>query len=285
MNSLFYRPYADSQENPVGAWGPPTSHANFCEEDYIITSYVAEFVNTLTNLTYILYGFYGLRRLRGTSNGLFSFLAFSYWGLVAVGVCSGYFHGTLKYHSQMSDDLSMLLATSLVLHRIFTFDASPTYRGNFAFGLLATLIPVSIYHCVKDEVVVHVVVFGAMIIAVGIKTREVIRSRIKERSHRRRVRDLERFGVACAALGYLLWNIDQHFCPLLTTLKRRVGLPFGMLLELHGWWHVLTAISAYIFMALVEYLTSGDGPPGDKIEEKFVWPVRSVLSDIEGKDE
>lgn len=89
---------------------------------------------------------------------------------------------------------------------------------------------------------------------------------------------------ACAALAYLLWNIDQHFCPLLTTLKRRIGLPFGMLLELHGWWHILTAIGAYIFMALVEYLTSKDGAPEDRIEEGFVLPVRAVLRDVKGEE-
>jgi len=90
---------------------------------------------------------------------------------------------------------------------------------------------------------------------------------------------------ACAALAYLLWNIDQHFCSLLTTHKRRIGLPFGMLLELHGWWHILAAIDAYIFMALVEYLASKDGVLEDRIEEGFVWSVRAVLRDVKGKEE
>lgn len=130
----------------------------------------------------------------------------------------------------MSDDLTTLLATSLVLHRAFTFDGSTTYRRNVAFGLLATIIPISVYHCVKDEIILHVLAFGGMIVVVGTNTRNLVRLRIKERDQRRRVRGLERFGVSCAALAYLLWNIDQHFCPLITTLKRRIG----MLLELHS---------------------------------------------------
>ena len=58
-----------------------------------------------------------------------------------------------------------------------------------------------------------------------------------------------------------------------------------MLLELHGWWHILTAIGAYIFMVLVEYLTSEDGVPEDRTEEGFVWSVRAVLRDVKGKEE
>ncbi|KAK8065183.1 ceramidase [Apiospora hydei] len=36
----------------AGVWGPPTSWANFCEEDYGVTRYTAEFINTLSNIAY-----------------------------------------------------------------------------------------------------------------------------------------------------------------------------------------------------------------------------------------
>ena len=54
--------------------------------------------------------------------------------------------------------------------------------------------------------------------------------------------------LGTAAFAYILWNIDVHFCPMLTRWKRELGMPFGILLELHGWWHVLTAVAAYSFM-------------------------------------
>lgn len=61
--------------------------------------------------------------------------------------------------------------------------------------------------------------------------------------------------TGCFVFGYLLWQLDFIFCTELTTLKRTVGLPWGFLLELHGWWHILTAIGAYIFMIMVDRLT------------------------------
>lgn len=46
------RHYLANSHNFHGAWTPPSSSANFCEEDYDITRYIAEFMNSLTNLAY-----------------------------------------------------------------------------------------------------------------------------------------------------------------------------------------------------------------------------------------
>jgi dihydroceramidase len=54
------------------------------------------------------------------------------------------------------------------------------------------------------------------------------------------------------------------------------------LFELHGWWHILTGIGAYVSIALVEYLvTIEDGQTG-RIEGGFVWPVRAMDA-VEGR--
>lgn len=65
-------------------------------------------------------------------------------------------------------------------------------------------------------------------------------------------------------------------------MKRAVGLPGGVFLELHGWWHILTAIGAYVFMALVEVLTTEEaGEKGEKA--RFAWPVDTYLRNGEEK--
>ncbi|KAF2182198.1 alkaline ceramidase family protein [Zopfia rhizophila CBS 207.26] len=276
-------PYAESPGS--GVWGPTTSNHNFCEEDYVITTYIGEFINTLTNLTYIIYGAHGLRRVQPREDGgLFSTLAFPYWGLIAVGMLSGYFHATLKYHSQMGDDLSMLIAVGAVLHQVTTFNAPPSQRLKITFLLLATVIPVSIYHCWADEIIMHEVAFAIMVFISGRTTRHLIRERVKDKESRRRLRELATFGTGCGVFGYFLWSIDFHLCDYVTAIKHRIGLPFGMLLELHGWWHILTGIGAYVGMALVEYLVTMEEGKTDRVEEGFVWPVRRVLRDLEGKE-
>jgi dihydroceramidase len=43
-------------------------------------------------------------------------------------------------------------------------------------------------------------------------------------------------GVGSVALGFLIWNLDNAFCSVLRRWRREIGLPWGILLEGHGWW-------------------------------------------------
>lgn len=54
------------------------------------------------------------------------------------------------------------------------------------------------------------------------------------------------------------------------------------MLELHGWWHVFTGAGAYIFIALVEYLTSEDA--GKPLGGRFAWPVGWLVDGEAGKE-
>ena len=43
-------------------------------------------------------------------------------------------------------------------------------------------------------------------------------------------------GLGAVALGFLIWNLDNAYCPSLRRWRREIGLPWGILLEGHGWW-------------------------------------------------
>ncbi|KAF2120484.1 alkaline ceramidase family protein [Lophiotrema nucula] len=277
----FSWPYGESPGS--GVYGPTTSNHNFCEEDFIITPYIGEFINTLTNITYVIYGAHGLRRVQPRKDGgLFSTLAFPYWGLIGVGLLSGWYHSTLKYHSQMGDDLSMLLAAGSLLQQILTFNKPQDERIRTTIYILGGNIAVSIYHCWADEIIMHEIAFAVMVFLAGRKVRQLIRERIKSPEAKKRLRKLASLGTYCGAFGYFLWSIDYHLCSYVTRFKRSIGLPWGFIFELHGWWHIFTGIGAYIGMALGEYLVTTEEGTTDRIEEGFVWPVRAVLRDLEG---
>jgi dihydroceramidase len=55
-------------------------------------------------------------------------------------------------------------------------------------------------------------------------------------------------------------------------------MPLGILLELHGYWHILTAISSYTFMALIEFLVSPEDTENYGVG--FVWPAKMVLKEL-----
>jgi dihydroceramidase len=172
----------------------------------------------------------------------------------------------------------MHLATGTVMHRVFTFEQPLATQRRVTALILGVLVPFFIYHCVADEFLLHVLIFLGMVILVTRKTSAIITARIPSESDRRRLINLVHFGSCCSALAYGLWNIDVNFCGTLTQWKHALGMPWGIVLEFHGYWHVLTGITAYNSMAIIEYLTAQteDGAQG----VGFAWPSKNVLREI-----
>ena len=67
---------------------------------------------------------------------------------------------------------------------------------------------------------------------------EVERARMEQRDMEilRTMWKLIVYGLSSVAGGFLIWNLDNRFCPTLRRWRREVGLPWGMVLEGHGWW-------------------------------------------------
>lgn len=261
-------------------WGPQTSKSNFCEQDYILTTYIAEVINTVTNLTYLCYAFYGIRLNTKRHDAFLRNLP--YLGIAGVGLGSALFHTTLKNYTQWMDDLSMLIATATVLHRVFTFDKS--LKTTVISGIAATVSMALFiaWHCITDEVVMHPILFGIMIAIVGIKTRSIISQRVSNLEVRKEVTKLVTWGGVTFVTGFILWNIDNIYCPQLTKFKRKIGMPWSFIFELHGWWHIFTGIGAYTFIALVEYLTSIEA--GSSLGSRFAWPVGKIVNKSAGEE-
>ncbi|KAF2089062.1 alkaline ceramidase [Saccharata proteae CBS 121410] len=56
------------------------------------------------------------------------------------------------------------------------------------------------------------------------------------------------FGLGIFLGGFAIWNLDNEFCSTLRRWRRDVGLPWGILLEGHGWWHLMTGTGAYFYI-------------------------------------
>ncbi|QPC69515.1 hypothetical protein HYE68_000267 [Fusarium pseudograminearum] len=234
-------------------WGPQTSYLNFCEEDYIVTRYIAEFINTLSSLAYIVYGIYGLASCDKfpTASRLIP-----YCGLMGVGICSGGYHMTLKYHTQMFDELSMHLLTTPLLYRLLSYDASPQRTKVVGLVLSMLFTTVMITHVVLDEFLLHAISFGLRVLIIARRSLQIISQRTLELDTRRDLRNISIAGISFFIFGHT------------------VGLPFAFLFELHGWWHFFTAIGGYIAVIVVDSITSNE-----KVENptpRLAWPVPLV---------
>ncbi|XP_032976561.1 alkaline ceramidase 3 isoform X2 [Rhinolophus ferrumequinum] len=82
-----------------GYWGRTTSTLDWCEENYAVTWYMAEFWNTVSNLIMIIPPIFGA--IQSVKDGLEKRYIASYLALTVVGMGSWCFHMTLKYEMQV----------------------------------------------------------------------------------------------------------------------------------------------------------------------------------------
>ncbi|ORY56851.1 alkaline phytoceramidase [Pseudomassariella vexata] len=235
-----------------GFWGPPTSAMNFCEEDYAVTQYAAEFISTTTNLIYV---YFALRYPRKNdekhpSKGL-DILS---WSLLGVGIFSVGFHATLNQTAQFCDDISMLVFSAALLQKLYTSGHSPLASKLISAVLFSVTAIVSIAYLRNGNILLHFYTFSTMVSLIWPRTLYLIHARGRSETERKNL--ARRFWSALGTLvvAFIIWNIDLEKCMELRQIRAAVGLPWAWLFEFHGWWHILTGIGAKDWILLVRDL-------------------------------
>ncbi|KAK1598879.1 alkaline phytoceramidase [Colletotrichum navitas] len=244
-----------------GIWGYPTSKANFCEEDYLFTRYIAEFVNCLSNATYIYLALKYPRARPQAAVPWYKTLDIQSVGLLLVGVFSAVFHGTMHQETQLLDDLSMLVLAGSLVQPLYVFRQSRPVAAAAAAALWLGIAAMAAVYVRSGDIFIHVATFTALLTLVWPRTLFLVYGAGSRWSAAERRALMRRFAEACAVLilGFTLWHIDLEYCAELRAARRELGLPLAWLLELHGWWHIFTAYGASWYMRLIRDLTSDDG--------------------------
>jgi dihydroceramidase len=176
--------------------------------------------------------------------------------LLVLGVSSFLFHATLRQALQFSDELSMLGLAWSILQGTATVRTSRT-TARYVNVSLAIVIPLfSAFYIWTGKIIYHATAFAIAILLIVLRGRHLFHwlnpPLPKEKLADWRARG--RNALILLLIGYALWNIDLEFCAELRKLRQQIGLPWSWLLELHGWWHILTAISANQCMNIVREL-------------------------------
>lgn len=88
--------------------------------------------------------------------------------------------------------------------------------------------------------------------------------------------DFEHSGISFFLIGFSLWILDNVFCAHLRNVRNSVLLPWAVILEGHGWWHIFTGIGAYYFIIWRVWLTRC--LDGSEREFMLQWP--SALTSV-----
>lgn len=237
-----------------GYWGNRTATIDWCENNYEITHYIAEFWNTISNFVLILfplYGFYWCLKHINFSNKFSSSdkkyfkiptsLILCYLGLTIVGIGSWMFHMTLLYPMQLLDELPMIFGTGILIYANYEIILSIYYfklkQEVFKTSTLANIlssktlivglillycsIVTFVYMSVWKNPVFHEVAFAIMsAIVIGENVSLIRMLNLPKR--------LYAISFFYYMFGFLLWNIDNKFCAYLKTYRQGLEDFFGI---------------------------------------------------------
>lgn len=177
------------------------------------------------------------------------------WSLFLVGVCSLIFHATLLQTCQYSDDLSMFLLTGALLQALYTTNQSGLAKYAISTVITLSIGAISYLYVQSGSILFHSTAFGTFLTFIWPRTLFLIYQ--SDRPSAEASRLMKRFlrAVVWLILAFVIWNIDLEYCFNLRDIRHKIGLPWAWLLELHGWWHVLTAIGASEYIKLTRELT------------------------------
>eukprot|EP00127_Corallochytrium_limacisporum_P003003 Clim_evm50s144 gene=Clim_evmTU50s144 len=222
-------------------WGPRTAYLDWCEFNYRVTHYIAEFWNTITNLSFMalaIYGMFEVRRL-----GLETRFDLAYLAILITGAGSAWFHGTLSMEGQMMDEFPMIFTAAAFLFCSVSYKDPPNAFSDrskkWAVGLVAYVVVSWAGYMYLEISEFFFVCYGIGVVLLAYQGVDHTKTKKMEDARR-----LMYYSVSAYGTGFLLWNIDNIFCEELRALRAEIE-PFGPFLELHAWWHCLTGYGSY----------------------------------------
>ena len=233
-----------------GYWGAPTSTLDWCETNYEVSYFIAEFWNTVSNISMIILPLYGIMECH--RHGLERIFTLNYFLLLFTGIGSWMFHMTLMYEMQLLDELPMVWGASCMLYTLYKTDLPLKSEGNkvgLAIFFYATALTVS-YLVIQDPVY-YQILYGLLIsanIILGVKKNYHICGETTG--------IIFFSGLLIYLLGFALWNVDTLFCSAITSSRKSRLLKHGVLsilspfTQLHGWWHILAGFAGYLQILL-----------------------------------
>ena len=166
----------------------------------------------------------------------------------------------------------MIYTTCLMNFATFSYGKSRLYSTGLAVGLISLAGFITLYyHYLQDPtfhqnayaILTAIVLFRAMyVMEVNLRPRFRSEERtaanprhdqgVKAVRDREDIRDQEivstmwkmiGFGLGIFLGGFGVWHLDNVYCSKLIEWRREIGMPWGFVLEGHGWWWVFFPVA------------------------------------------
>ena len=173
---------------------------------------------------------------------------------------------------QLVDELSMIYTTCLMCYATFSYSKSRQYAFTLALGLISLAIFITLYYHYLQDPAFHQTAYAMLTVTVVARSLYVMEFTLRpslrnneetfklqhrksmtadqkeaSRSDDRRNTEILStmwliiaVGLTTFLSGFGIWQLDNIFCSKLRSWRRDIGLPWGIVLEGHGWWCVLS---------------------------------------------
>jgi len=258
-------------------WGPNDADFDWCEPDYVVLDYVAEFNNTWTNLFYFIPGvIFFCKHTSLTPRGV-NVLLFI---LGTIGVGSAMFHGTLRYRAQLADELPMhwlVIGTAYLLAVRNLQPGSVWKRRSMVIALVLAEVVLTVGLFASDRTsITHnafrgwlSVTFASGFVSIFFMAlyaaREVDAAFSGEKGwEARTAAKLFRTAFFLFVFALSCWICDIMLCPMLHSLP--FGIPYP---QLHAFcWHGGSAAGVYWLAVIITLRSHADA---DRSAPKLGW--------------
>ncbi|KMS96602.1 hypothetical protein BVRB_8g201320 [Beta vulgaris subsp. vulgaris] len=217
-------------------WGPVTSSIDWCEKNYVYSSYIAEFYNTISTIPTITLAIVGL--IIALSQGFEKRFTVLHLSNMILAMGSILFHGTLQRVQQQSDETPMVWEMLLYIYILYSPDwhyrsTMPTFL--FLYGAVFAIVH-SLFHF-GISFKVHYAVLCLLCIPRMYK----YYIHTKDPAAKR----LAKLYVATLFLGSLCWACDRVFCDHVSDWPVN---PQG-----HALWHIFMGFNSYFANAFLMF--------------------------------
>lgn len=224
--------FGNENSNFPGFWGPVTASIDWCESNYVVSYYIAEFFNSTSNVFPIISGIF--LSIRANQLNVGSMYVIPGLVLCLIGIGSLLFHGTLLFQAQLLDELPMIYLQMLCLYIAIKTEyrcALPKLKWSFiAFSIIYSFL-----HIHYRYVLVFHIVFGCILAP-------SIMYPLKFTAGDRYIQKNQIYCYSLFVASFVAWKLDQLYCDQIEHLY------------LHAFWHIGTALSAIYWYTSVLYI-------------------------------
>jgi len=223
-----------------GFWGTPTSTIDWCEDNYQASWYIAEFWNTVSNLSMIVPAIYGIIIARREK--LESRFQIMHFLFLMVGIGSTLFHMTLRHSMQVLDEVPMIWGSCYMIYTMHMVTKKP---GTVSYCTAVFLISycilfVAVYLMLQDPTIFQAM-YGTVVVFLILQAMYTMQLQYSHQVFR-----LYAASVLFYAAGFILWNIDNHHCQSISYIRSSLPLILQPATQLHAWWHLLAGYASYL---------------------------------------